>query len=81
MEIVVIFIGAVLLDVFYTLYVIRASQHKAFQTSFFAMCIALSTSVVTIGYIKHGVPGVIAFAIGSFVGTYITVWSDKKLKG
>lgn len=69
---------AVVLDVFYALYVRRSAQGRAVQASCYATGIALTTGFVTISYVQYGYKGVIAFAVGSYIGTYYTIKGDVK---
>ena len=80
MELIVIFVGAIILDIVFTLYVRRSAEGRALQAALYATLIALSTGLVTLGYVKHGLIGVTMFALGSFIGTYITIKGDIYVK-
>jgi hypothetical protein len=76
MEYFLIFIATVLVDIAWTLYLIKVEERNAVQSGFWAVVIYLLGAFVVLSYTTNHFL-VIPAVIGSFIGTAGTVWYKK----
>lgn len=60
-------------DLFWTLYITNAQEHKKWRAAFYSSCIILVGSFSVVEYVNDR-RLVIPAAIGAFVGTLIPLW-------
>jgi predicted membrane channel-forming protein YqfA (hemolysin III family) len=77
MEYILIFIATIIVDIAWTLYLIKVEERKAVQSGVWAVVIYLIGALVVLSYSTNHyllIPAV----IGSFIGTAGTVWYKKR---
>jgi hypothetical protein len=77
MEYVLIFIATIIVDVAWTLYLIKVEERKVVQSGVWAVVIYLVGALVVLSY-SHNHYLLIPAVIGSFIGTAGTVWYKKR---
>ncbi|MDD5625704.1 MAG: hypothetical protein PHG83_00885 [Patescibacteria group bacterium] len=74
-----VFFSVAIADILWVFYIRRISQGKALSSAAFGSIIWLLSAFVVISYIKD-LKQIIPATLGSFIGTYITVKYDTRLK-
>jgi hypothetical protein len=77
MEYILIFIATIIVDVAWTLYLIKVEERKVIQSGVWAVVIYLVGALVVLSY-SHNHYLLIPAVIGSFIGTAGTVWYKKR---
>jgi hypothetical protein len=77
MEYVLIFIATIIVDVAWTLYLIKVEERKAVQSGFWAVVIYLFGALIVLSYSNNHLL-LIPAVLGSFIGTAGTVWFKKR---
>jgi hypothetical protein len=77
MEYVLIFIATIIVDVAWTLYLIKVEERKVFQSGFWAVVIYLFGALIVLSYSNNHLL-LIPAVLGSFIGTAGTVWFKKR---
>lgn len=77
MEYILIFIATIVVDVAWTLYLIKVEERKAIQSGIWAVVIYLLGALVVLSYSTNHLL-LIPAVIGSFIGTAATVWYKKR---
>ena len=75
--IIVAFLCGFIYDFVWTICISAITQHRPTRAANFSVLIYLCSLVSTILIIEQQIPSVIAFVIGSWLGTYLTVWKIK----
>lgn len=66
-------------DVFWTLYVTNAAQTNKWKAAFYSTMIILVGSFAVTEYVNDRIM-VIPAAIGAFIGTFLPLWIQEKIK-
>lgn len=77
MEYILIFIATIVVDVAWTLYMIKVEERKAIQSGIWAVVIYLLGALVVLSYSTNHLM-LIPAVLGSFIGTAGTVWVKKR---
>lgn len=77
MKFLLVFVAMAVTDIFWTIYLLSVEERKVFKASLFAMLLYLSGAFVVTSYVGNSLL-IIAAALGSFTGTYVTIWNKKR---
>lgn len=77
MEYILIFLGTVIVDIAWTLYLIKVEERSVFQSGMWAVVIYLVGALIVLSYSNNHLL-LIPAVLGSFIGTAGTVWYKKR---
>jgi hypothetical protein len=77
MEYVLIFIATIIVDVAWTLYLIKVEERNVIQSGVWAVVIYLLGALIVLSYSTNHLL-LIPAVLGSFIGTAGTVWYKKR---
>jgi hypothetical protein len=77
MEYILIFLGTVIVDIAWTLYLIKVEERNVFQSGMWAVVIYLVGALIVLSYSSNHLL-LIPAVLGSFLGTAGTVWYKKR---
>jgi hypothetical protein len=79
MEYFLIFIATIVVDISWTLYLIKVEERKPVQSGIWAVVIYLFGALVVMSYTTNHLL-IIPAILGSFIGTAGTVWYKKRVE-
>jgi hypothetical protein len=77
MEYILIFIATIIVDVAWTLYLIKVEERNVIQSGIWAVVIYLLGALIVLSYSTNHLL-LIPAVLGSFIGTAGTVWYKKR---
>ena len=77
MEYILIFIATIIVDVAWTLYLIKVEERNVIQSGVWAVVIYLLGALIVLSYSTNHLL-LIPAVLGSFIGTAGTVWYKKR---